>query len=157
MPSRRWATLLVGVITIGCRRGPALPDGDILATLTLPPLHGGTFDATALKGKPTLVVFMTPTCSHCLATLPRAMRAASANDANIIAVFVAGKAPNAQGVVDHVAYSGPALVDDGTLRKRYAVDAVPFTLVLGADGRAVDAYQGEQDEATLAGALASAR
>jgi thioredoxin-like negative regulator of GroEL len=34
---------------------------------------------------------------------------------------------------------------------------VPFILVLAADGHAVDAFEGEQDEATLADALASAR
>ena len=81
MPSRRWSALLAIALTIGCRRGPKLPDGDVLASLTAP-IHG-TFDPTALKGKPTLLLFVTPTCSHCLATIPRAQTAAAAKDANL--------------------------------------------------------------------------
>jgi thiol-disulfide isomerase/thioredoxin len=160
MPSRRWSTLLAIVLAIGCRRGPKVPDGDVLASLTAPIHFGsaaGGFDPAALKGKPTIVLFVTPTCSHCLATIPRAQKAAAAKDGNVVAVFVAGKPVNADGVVKHLDFTGPTLVDDGTLRKQYAVDAVPFILVLAADGHAVDAFEGEQDESTLADALASAR
>jgi len=49
------------------------------------------------------------------------------------------------------------LIDDGTLRHRYDVTSVPYTLVLRPDGRANDAFIGKQDEATLQGALADAR
>ena len=107
--------------------------------------------------KPSLVMFVTPTCSHCRAMIPRAAAAAYAKDANVVAVFVTGRADNARGVVAYTQFKGPALLDDGTLRNRYHVDAVPFTLVLKADGHAVEAFQGEQEESTLADALASAR
>jgi len=159
MPSRRIVAhlTLLAALAIGCRRGPPLPSGDVLASLATAEVAGGAFDPAAMKGKPTLVLFMTPTCSHCLATLPRAMAATSAKNANMVAVFVAGKAPNARGVIDHARYTGPALVDNGALRRKYGIESVPFTLVVGSDGWAVDAYEGEQDESTLADALASAR
>jgi thiol-disulfide isomerase/thioredoxin len=148
-----WCRLaLLVVLVSGCHRRPNLPDGDITTTLTVPPI-AGTFDPTSLKGKPSLVLFVTPTCSHCLATIPRAATAAKAKDANVVAVFVAGHADNATGVVDHTKFWGPALVDDGTLRKRYHVESVPYTLVLARDGHAVDAFEGEQEESTLADAL----
>jgi thiol-disulfide isomerase/thioredoxin len=155
MPSRPGITLLAIVLAFGCRRGPKLPDGDIAASLTVPPV-AGTFDPASLKGKPSLVLFVTPTCSHCIATLPRADAAAQSKGDPVVAVFVAGRAQNATGVIEHAHFSGTALVDDGTLRTRYHVNAVPFILVLGSDGHAVDAYEGEQDESTLADALAAA-
>jgi thiol-disulfide isomerase/thioredoxin len=157
MPSARGSIQLLGaLLAIGCHRGPKLPEGDIAATLTAPSI-AGAFDPASLAGKPSLVLFVTPTCPHCLATIPRAIAAANAETANVVAVFVAGKAQNARGIVDYTHFTGPALVDDGTLTKRYAIDHVPFTLVLGADGHARDAFVGEQDESTLQTALADAR
>ncbi len=122
----------------------------------MPPISG-TFDPASLKGKPSLVMFVTPTCPHCLATIPHGIAAAKAKDANLVAVFVAGRAANATGVVSRTQFPGPALVDDGTLMKRYHIDAVPYVVVLGADGHATAAYIGEQDESTFADALADAR
>jgi hypothetical protein len=45
------------------------------------------------------------------------------------------------------------LVDDGTMRARYEIKAVPYTLILRGDGTASHAFKGEQGESTLAGAL----
>jgi hypothetical protein len=72
-------------------------------------------------------------------------------------VFVAGGKQNAEGVVSHTKFDGTALVDDGTLRKKYNIRAVPYSLVLGADGKARDAFRGEQDESTFRDALADAK
>src|SRR5690348_9169361 len=73
-----------------CHRHEKVPDGDILATLTVPSIDERAFDPSAMKGKPTLLLFVTPTCPHCLVTLPRASAAAQGHDANAVAVFVAG-------------------------------------------------------------------
>ena len=156
MPSTGRLTLLAIAMVIGCRRGPPIPDGDIAASLTMPAI-AGTFDPASLRGKPSLVMFVTPTCSHCRAVIPRAAAAAYAKDGNVVAVFVTGTADKAKSVVAFTQFKGPALVDDGTLRTRYHVDSVPLILVLGPDGHAVDVFEGEQDESTLASALASAR
>jgi hypothetical protein len=98
-------------------------------------------------------VFATPTCPHCLVTLPAADAAARAASATAVAVFVVGKAENAADVIARTHFSGPVLVDDGSLRARYAIHGVPTTLVLGPDGRARDLYVGEQTQATLRAAL----
>jgi hypothetical protein len=45
------------------------------------------------------------------------------------------------------------LVDDGTLRERYGITKVPYTLVLRGDGTAARAFLGEQSAATLSSAL----
>lgn len=165
MPSRHgWtqqrialaAILAIALPFAACKRGEKLPDGDIAASLTVESI-GAHFDPASVKGKPSLVLFVTPTCPHCRVEIPRAAAAAHAQAANVVAVFVAGTAQNATGVLAAADYVGPALIDDGTLRKRYHITSVPYTLVLGADGHARDALIGEQDESTLREALADAR
>ncbi|MDB4957727.1 MAG: Redoxin [Myxococcales bacterium] len=165
MPSRHgWtqqrialaAILVIALPFAACRRGEKLPDGDIAASLTVEPI-GDHFDPGSIKGKPSLVLFVTPTCPHCRVELPRAAAAAQAEGANVVAVFVAGKAENATGVLADAKFPGRALVDDGSLTKRYHIKSVPYALVLGADGHARDAFIGEQDESTLRDALANAK
>jgi thiol-disulfide isomerase/thioredoxin len=164
MTSRRHPrTLALGfVITLAlagfaCRRGEKLPSGDVAATLTVESVGAHKFDPASLRGKPSLVLFVTPTCPHCLVTIPRAAAAAQAQGANVVAVFVAGRAQNATGVLETTKFPGAAVVDDGTLSKRYGVKSVPYTLVLGPDGHARDAFVGEQDESTFRAALEDAR
>jgi thiol-disulfide isomerase/thioredoxin len=159
MPSpARWTQLLVfGLAISGCHRGASVPSGDIVATLTAAPADERAFDPTSLRGKPTIVLFASPTCPHCTKELPIAQAAAHAEDANIVAVFVSGAKKHAASVTKSVGFTAPVLVDDGTLLKRYDIRAVPYTLVLGPDGHARDAFRGEQDESTLRAALSDAR
>jgi len=160
MPSRLGPTLLLAVALAitGCERNKTpVPPGDIAATLALPSLGAHKFDPESLRGKPSLVMFVTPTCSHCLATIPRGAEAAKATGANVVAVFVAGTKANAEGVISHAKFPGTALIDDGTLRKKYDIRGVPYSLVLGPDGRARQAFRGEQEEPTFRDALADAK
>ncbi len=159
MPSpRRWTQLLIaGLLISACHRRAQLPDGDVAASLTLPSLGAYKLDPQALHGKPSLVLFVSPTCPHCLAELPLANQVATDRGANLVAVFVVGKRENAEGVVRTAKFTGHVLIDDGTLRKKYDVHAVPYTLVLAPDGHAADAFVGRQDADTLADALADAR
>ena len=160
MPLRHGLPLLVAVALAiaGCKRNDTpIPEGDIAATLTLPSIGAHSFDPASLKGKPALVMFVTPTCPHCLVTIPRGAAAAQAQGANVVAVFVAGTKANAEGVVSHAKFSGTALVDDGTLRRKYNIRGVPYSLVLGPDGTAREAFKGEQEESTFRDALSDAK
>lgn len=162
MPSawRLTQLLLVLVLAIaGCKRNTTpVPSGDVAASLALPSVGAHSFDPQSLKGKPSLVMFVTPTCPHCLATIPRGAAAAQAEGANVVAVFVQGGKQNAEGVVSHTKFPGVALVDEErTMIEKYAIKGVPYSLVLGPDGRAREAFRGEQDEATFREALADAR
>ena len=158
MPLQRHPGLAAIVLAFGfggCHRTAKVPvpEGDIAATLTVPSLAGDQLDVQSLEGKPTLLLFVTPSCVHCLATIPNAIAAAHQKNANVAAVFVAGDRERAQRVVDQLKFPGPALFDDGTLRAQYHVDSVPLILVLGPDGHAKDAFEGEQTTATLYDAL----
>lgn len=158
MPHARVVTLLLSVMLVAsCKRGEPVPDGDVAASLTMPSIGAEKFDPASLKGKPSLVMFVTPTCSHCLKTIPNGIAAAKAEGANVVAVFVAGGKQNAEGVISTTKFPGAALIDDGTLLRKYKIKAVPYSLVLGADGRAKDAFRGEQEESTLRDALADAK
>jgi thiol-disulfide isomerase/thioredoxin len=137
-----------------CHRGPNLPEGNVAqAIATAKPVGAHGLDPAALRGKPALVLFVSPTCKYCLATLPRAAAAAQTHGAGLVAVFTAGGLENARGVVDRVHFPGIVLVDDGTLVQRYHIESVPYTFVLGADGAARDIYEGEQEQATFEDAL----
>jgi thiol-disulfide isomerase/thioredoxin len=158
MPLHRHLRLAAIVLAIAsaaaaCRRGAKVPQGDIVASLTVPSLAGDLLDTKSLEGKPTLLLFVTPSCTHCLATIPNAIAAAHQKNANVVAVFVAGARDRAQRVIDQLKFPGPALLDDGTLRAQFHVDSVPYILVLGPDGHAKDAFEGEQSMSTLADAL----
>ena len=160
MPLRHTSTLLLALALAftACKRNDEpVPDGDIAATLALPSLGAHAFDPASLKGKPALVMFVTPTCPHCIATIPRGAAAAEKQGANVIAVFVAGTKQNAEGVISHAKFPGTALIDDGTLRKKYNIRGVPYSLVLGPDGHAREAFRGEQEEATFRESLADAK
>ena len=156
MPSRVvWAQLVLVWLALGCHHGPPVPDGDIAqAIASARPVGEHGLDPASLRGKPALVLFVSPTCRYCLATIPRALAAAQAHGAGIVAVFTAGEPANAQGVLTHTHFTGTALVDDGTLVQRYHITHVPYTLVLGPDGHARDAFEGEQDQSTFDDALA---
>ena len=141
-----------------CHPATPIPDGDILATLTASPLAPLTaFDPGSLRGAPAVVVFLSPSCGHCLKELPIAQAVAAAEHAGIVAVFVAGNRASDHAFVLQTKFAGPALVDDGSLRVKYAVDHVPYTLVLDAEGHAQDAHIGERDGDDLRAAISRAR
>jgi len=156
----RLAVVIAVGLAVGCRAQETPPPGDIavaLAALAAPTLAGPAFDPAAIKGKPALVLFVSPTCPHCVEELPAASKVARAANAGLVAVFIAGKAENARGVIEHTQFDGIVLIDDGTLRTKYGVRAVPYTLVLGADGTAHEVLRGAHGEQRLAEALADAR
>jgi thiol-disulfide isomerase/thioredoxin len=151
-------TLALAVAIPGCKKSIPVPDGDIAASLTVPSADDTKpFDPGSLRGKPTLVVFATPTCPYCAEELPIAQKAAADEGANIVAIYISGKKENAMSVAKSLQYTGPVLVDDGSLRKAYGIQGVPYTLVLGPDGYAKKAFRGMQDESTLRGALSDAK
>jgi thiol-disulfide isomerase/thioredoxin len=166
MPSARVSIQFARVVVLlaaislaaACKKSLPLPEGDVTAALALPTVADASFDPATLKGKPTLVLFASPSCGYCFKELPIAQAAAGAENANVVAVFVVGRKPQAASMVERAKFTAPALVDPaGELQKKYDIKAVPYLLVLGPDGKAREAFRGAQDEQTLRSALASAR
>lgn len=142
-----------------CAKRAPVPDGDVLAVLApLPTADGSSFDVQSLRGKPTLVMFASPTCGHCNAELPIATKAASAEKANLVAVYVVGGKQHAASVTKSLGFTAPVLVDEaGSVKRHYDIKGVPYLLVLGANGKAVRAFRGKQEEDTLRDALDDAK
>jgi thiol-disulfide isomerase/thioredoxin len=165
MPLARHSTQLLlfvalAISTGACRtKGSDIAADDFIAAIRpLPTADDSLFDPGTLRGKPTLLVFASPTCGHCMVELPLAQKAAAAENANMVAVFIVGNKKHASSVAKSKGLTGPVLVDeDGALRKKYNIKGVPYTIVLGTDGRGREAYRGEQGEETLREALADAR
>jgi thiol-disulfide isomerase/thioredoxin len=162
MPSaRRFAqlTLLVVLAISGCRKRTAGPEGDIIAAIApLPTADDSAFDAQSLRGKPTLVLFASPTCGYCIKELPIAKAAAEKEKANLVAVFISGNKKSAASVTQTAKFDAPVLVDEGReLSKKYEIKGVPYMVVVGPDGRATEALRGLQEEDTLRDALDDAR
>ncbi len=162
MPSPTRSTqLLVLALMIagaGCKKREPGPEGDILASLTgAQTVDGKAFDPAPLRGKPGFVMFVSPTCPHCVEEIPIAQKVAKDANANIVAVFIVGKAENAKGVIEHTKFEGPALIDDGKLKHRYGIRAVPYTVVVNAEGRSTEALRGAHGQSRLEEAIGDAR
>lgn len=143
----------------GCAKSIPTPDGDILGALTLPQAtEDKIFDPAALRGKPTLVMFASPSCGFCAKELPIAHKLTTAEGVNMAVVYVKSKKPAAMAAAKAGGYDGVVLLDqEGALSKKYEIQGVPYTLVLGADGHAKKAFRGLQEEDTLRDAIADAR
>lgn len=135
----------------------APPAGDIVATLPTKTIDDRPFDPGSLKGKPSIVMFASPTCGYCIQEMPAAQAAAQSQGANAIVVFVSGSKQDGAQIAAKQGFTGVVLHDDGTLKTKYGIRGVPYTLVAKADGTATKAFKGMTDEATLASAVASAK
>jgi|GEM_PF-1534568 len=153
-----WLVALVAAIS-GCAKSVPTPDGDILGALQLPQATADTiFDPGALRGKPTLVMFASPSCGYCAKELPIAHKLTTAEGVNMAVVYVKSKKPAALAAAKAGGYDGVVLIDgDGTLSRKYEIQGVPYTLILGADGHAKKAFRGLQEEDALRDAIADAR
>ena len=148
-----WIAAGIG-LTIACARSnPAPPPGDVAAAVATAPALGSGAASFDLHGHPALVMFVSASCVHCLKEVPIAQDVARDAGAASAIVFVSGARPNAASFVRQTHFTGPALYDDGTLKRQYDVTAVPYTLALAADGHATAAFVGEQDADTLRDAL----
>jgi thiol-disulfide isomerase/thioredoxin len=133
------------------------PPGDILADLALPMVNGAVFDPKPLYPRDVLVMFFSPSCGHCMREMPEAVAAAEKAGSAVLAVMVGGSKKQVERLAIADRLTAPVILDDGQLRRKYGIRAVPYTLVLAAGGRAERAFVGAQGEERLASALREAR
>lgn len=165
-PARRRASTLalafalgaIGALGASCSRNRVEPPGgDILADLALPMVNGAVFDPAPLYPRDVLVMFFSPSCGHCMREMPEAVAAAEKSGSAILGVMVGGNVKQVEQLAFADKLSAPIILDDGQLRRKYGIRAVPYTLVLAAGGRADRAFVGAQGEDRLASALRDAR
>jgi thiol-disulfide isomerase/thioredoxin len=136
-----------------CKEQLAPPRGDIAASLALPTADGTVFDPESLRGRPAILVFWRPGCQYCMREMPVVAKVARDKGAAAVAVMIVGSQDRARQLAAE--FDGTVLIDDGSLRDRYDITKVPYTLVLRRDGTAARAFLGEQGESTLAGAVSA--
>jgi thiol-disulfide isomerase/thioredoxin len=141
--------------SLGCRRnGVEPPQGDVLAELSaLTMVDGNVFDPKALYDRDVLVMFFSPSCGHCMREMPDGVAAAEQAGTAVLAVMLNGGNDEAERLAFADRLTAPVLLDDGQIRRKYGIRAVPYTLVLNQGGKAERAFVGAQGQERLATAL----
>ncbi|NBX76242.1 MAG: hypothetical protein EBQ92_06775 [Proteobacteria bacterium] len=129
--------------------------GKCAPAFNLPDLAGRktlSFNPSALK-KPTLLVFWSPTCSHCREELPKLVKYHSTrkNELDIVSITRSRPQRNVGGknqvdftleYAKSIGLNWPILSDSGLVSNLYRVDSTPTTLLLSSSGTVEHFWKG---------------
>jgi len=143
---RSFATLLGALLVQAC--APALSTVvEPAPDFELPRLGGGDpVRLSALRGKPVVVDFWATWCEPCKRSMPEHARLAARHEGRL-ALLAVNVDEDAQAVARFVERRGlkvPVLLDPrGRTPEAFGVTAMPYAIVIDAEGRVVERIAGE--------------
>ncbi len=159
------ALLTVNVVELsrGCEGVGPIARGRPAPLFELPGTSGARVSLAGLRGRVVLLDFWSATCAPCLRSMPvlaELQRELGGRGLQILSINIDGEREAALAQAARTQGSLTMLLDDGSAAQRYAVQTIPYLVVVGRDGRVrsllVGAVRESRLKAQLLDALAAA-
>jgi peroxiredoxin len=109
-------------------------------------LDGSPFSLSDERGKIVVLDFWASWCAPCMQGLPQVAEAVAALESKrvkLVAVNIQQPAAEAEGALRRLKLEIPVALDhDGKVAERYGATTIPFTVIIGADGKVLRVFIG---------------
>jgi|SRR5580692_7077987 cytochrome c biogenesis protein CcmG/thiol:disulfide interchange protein DsbE len=158
MDNGRWICIaLATMLLAACSPAPSIARVGAQAPSWMEPrLTGSSLSLEQLRGKAVYLNFFATWCPPCNAEAPAIdglYRRYAARGLQVVGVDVLESAPKAASFARAHGVTYPVVVDDGTMRDRYRVNALPVHVFIDRHGVVRQIVDGEMDASQMRAAI----